>query len=54
MEMNSKLEQAVFHYKDHQLIAVTHINGKHTLLTVKEMSRKETEDFYEVNKAQEK
>lgn len=50
MELNTLREEVLCHYKGKELIGITHINGRHTLLKVREMSRKDTEDFYETNK----
>jgi hypothetical protein len=51
MEIITKLETALFHFKDGQLAAITHTNGTTEIYAIGEpMSRKELERFYEINK----
>jgi len=52
MELLSKLEAVLAHYKDGELAAITHSNGRTRLLKVTEMDRKDYEQFYEVDKQQ--
>lgn len=49
-EIFSKLESVICHYKDGVMVAITHSNGQHKLMPVnEEMSRKQLEEFYEVD-----
>jgi hypothetical protein len=51
MELHSKLEMVVMHYKDSEPVAMTHSNGHQTLYKLAgEMGRKEIEEFYETQK----
>jgi len=51
MELQTNLESVLCHYKDNQLVAITHQNGRPMLMETKEMDNKAREEFYEVNKA---
>jgi hypothetical protein len=48
-EITSTIEPVLCHYKDRQLVAITHSNGHNEMLKVEEMGKKDIEDFYEVN-----
>jgi hypothetical protein len=49
MEIASTIEPVLCHYKGSELVAITHSNGKHEMLKVGEMTKKDIEEFYEVN-----
>lgn len=52
MELATKLEVALLHFKDGKLAAITYTNGKTEIYAIGEpMSRKELEDFYESGKS---
>jgi hypothetical protein len=51
MEMHSKVEAVIMHYKDNEPVAMTHSNGHHALYKLDgEMKRGEVEEFYETQK----
>ena len=51
-EILTKLELTLNHYKDGELVAVTHFNNPTKLLKTKEMDRKDYEEFYEADTTQ--
>ncbi len=46
-EILSQEESAIFHYKDSELVAITHSNGSTKLLKVTGMMQKDIQEFYE-------
>lgn len=47
--IQTNIEACLCHYKDGELVAITHSNGSNTLFKVEEMKRGEIEKFYETH-----
>lgn len=54
MEINTIQTSLLLHLKDSEPAAITIFNGSNKLYALVEMDRKAIEDFYEVNKMQDK